>query len=331
MLATTAAKLLNAKTYTYLMTRFTTFDELLGPIDIIGLQNNELRRRWTQIVSSDIVFLDEVFKANSAILNSLLSIMQERTIYDPMTGEPIGTRLWTLIGASNEVPIDEELQALYDRFAIRIFVNYLDDDNKILAALRARWQMHREVQPIATMDDVKALHEFATALLQKGKTKIGEILQLFHVNAVPFVRTLRSKGIILSDRTVISRLPMLFAATLALYGITPENLSGAIYDLLPLTARSPQEASEIRKAIDEALGEVAELTRRIEQAKTLIRADKYDEALKLLKEVATYDVSRLRSKPWLKPRVEALVKLAQDYIQKIQEHMERMRALKESL
>jgi MoxR-like ATPase len=332
MLVTTAAKLLNARSYVYLMTRFTTFDEIFGPIDVVALKNGELRRRWSGIVEADIVFLDEIFKANSPVLNSLLSILQERLVYDSMSGQPITTKLWTLIGASNEIPVDEELQALYDRFAIKVFMNYLDDDSKLLAAISARWQANGILQPVATMDDVRTLHNYAVALLQRGKIKdVGEVLKLYQVNTLPLVKTLRSKGIILSDRTVIYQLPMLYAATLALYGVTPENIAGAVYDILPYVARTPQEAGELRKVIDESLGEVAELNKKLEQAKGLLKVDKYDDALKLFKEVATYDVTRLSSKPWLKPRVEAVVRVAQDYVKRIQEHLERLRELKENL
>jgi thioredoxin-like negative regulator of GroEL len=124
---------------------------------------------------------------------------------------------------------------------------------------------------------------------------------------------------------------MLYAATLALYGVTPENIAGAVYDILPYVARTPQEEAELRKVIDESLGEVAELNNKLEQAKRLLKVDKYEDALKLFKEVATYDITRLAPKPWLKPRVEALVRVAQDYVKRIQEHLERLRELKESL
>jgi len=331
MLVTTAARLLSARSYIYLMTRFTGFDEVFGPVDVVALKNNELRRRWSGIVEADIVFIDEIFKGSSAILNSLLSIMQERVVYDSMSGQPIATNLWTLIGASNEVP-DDELQALYDRFAIKVFMSYLNDDSKLLAAINARWANGVHAQPVASMDDVKTLHGYAVALLQRGKVKdVGEVLKLYQVNALPFVKTLRGKGIILSDRTVIYQLAVLYGATLALYGVTPENIAGAVYDIMPYVARTPQEAAEIRKALDESLGEIAELNKKLEQAKDLLKVDKYEEALKQFKEVAAYDVTRLAAKPWLKPRVEAIVHAAQDYVKRIQEHLERARELKEGL
>jgi len=72
------AKLVNANFYQYLLTKFTSYDELFGTVDIISLSKGEFRRNWSNIVRSEFVFLDEIFKANSAILNALLSLLQER-------------------------------------------------------------------------------------------------------------------------------------------------------------------------------------------------------------------------------------------------------------
>jgi len=155
------SRLLNASFYKYLLTKFTDYSELFGPVDISALANGQYRRNWSDIVKADIVFLDEVFKANSAILNSLLSMMQERVVYDPMTGQAMQVRLWTLVGTSNEVPTEEELQALYDRFAIRVFGDYLSDDAMILKALEARWLGDSgDVKPVASMEDVNLLFSF---------------------------------------------------------------------------------------------------------------------------------------------------------------------------
>jgi len=327
-LAQSLSRLIQAQFYAYLMTKFTTYDELFGPIDVVAfVQNSELRRMWSAIVSSDIVFLDEIFKASSAILNALLSLMQERVVYDPISGHAIKAKLWTLIAASNEAPIDEELQALYDRFAVRVFTQYLNDDVKLLSALMARWQSNgATVQPLADMEDVKTLHEYATALLSREK----DVVKLYHVNVVPLIKTLRTKGIIISDRSIIEKLPKLYAAYLTLHGVTPDNIVNAAYDIVLYAARTPQELNDIKKAVDESLGEVAELSRRLEQGKQMLRVGNLHAALEAFREVAAYDVSRITSRPWLKPRVEALIRTAQDYIKRTQEIIQQIRALQES-
>ncbi len=331
MLATSISRLLSARHYMYLMTKFTAFDELFGPIDILALTRGELRRKWSAIVEADIIFLDEIFKASSAILNALLSLMQERVVYDPISGYAVETRLWSLIAASNEVPSDEELQALYDRFAVRVFVQYLNDDAKLLSALMARWQSNdAATQPLASMEDVKTLHEYATALLSRGKVDLGEVIKLYHVNVVPLIKTLRAKGIIVSDRSIIEKLSKLYAAYLTLRGVTPDNIINAAYDIVLYAARTPQELSDIKKTLDESLGEVAELSRKLEQGRQMLKLTNFQAALEVFREVAAYDVNRLTSRPWLKPRVEALIKTAQDYVKRTQELLQQIRALQES-
>jgi MoxR-like ATPase len=322
------AKLVNASFYQYLLTKFTSFDEIFGTVDIVSLSKGEFRRNWSRIVSSEFVFLDEIFKANSAILNALLSLLQERVIYDPMSGVPIEAKLHTAVGASNETPEDPELQALYDRFAIRVFISYLEDDKMFLNAIQARWVQNSDLKPVASMSDIKTLHQFAISLINMKIKDLGhEIYKLYHVNVIPLIKSLRSKGVIVSDRTIIEKLPKLYTAYLALYGITLDNVMSATYELVQYLARNREELQSIRKAIDEALGEVSELARQLEKAKEYLRAKNFDNAKNVLKEILNYDISRLEKTPWLKPRVEAIFATARqylEYIQQVEEMLEKM-------
>jgi len=319
-LAASLARLLSARFYAYLLTKFTTYDDLFGPVDVVALAQGQYRRVWSSIINAEIIFLDEIFKASTAVLNTLLLLLQERVVYDPFTGQPLAAQLWTLVGASNETPQEEELQALFDRFAVKVFVKYLDDDVKILQALSARWQNGAAASAVASMDDVKVLHDYAVKLLSVGKIKdVGEVIKLYHVNAVPLAKSLRAKGILVSDRTLVEKLPKLYAAYLTVYGVTADNIVNAAYEIIKYAARTPEELKEVEKVINEALGEVAELSRKLEQAKSRLRAGNLEQAKTLFREVAAYDVSRLQNKPWLKPRVEALVSVAQSYIKKIDE------------
>jgi len=322
------AKLLDAKFYSYLLTKFTSYDELFGAVDIAALTRGEFRRSWSKIVEADFIFLDEIFKANSAILNALLSLLQERVIYDPMNGEARQVNIHTAVGASNEVPEDPELQALYDRFAIRVFISYLEDDKLLLNAIQARWMQNNNLEPVASMNDVKTLHNFAISLMSAKIKDLGhEVYKLYHVNVVPLIKSLRSKGVIVSDRTIIEKLPKLYCAYLSLYGVTLDNVMSATYELVQYLARNREELQSIRKAIDEALGEVAELARKLEKAKEYLRSKNLTNAKETLKELLNYDVSKLEKTPWLKPRVEAIFASARqylEYIQQVEEMLEKM-------
>ncbi len=114
--------------FEYLFTKFTTPEEIFGPLSIKQLQNDKFERNTEGYMpSSRIVFLDEIFKANSSILNTLLTILNERVFHNGLKREK--TPLISLIGASNELPFEnDELTALYDRFLIRMVVGYVSDD-----------------------------------------------------------------------------------------------------------------------------------------------------------------------------------------------------------
>ena len=114
--------------FEYLFTKFTTPEEIFGPLSIKQLQTDKFERNTEGYMpSSRIVFLDEIFKANSSILNTLLTILNERVFHNGLKREK--TPLISLIGASNELPFEnDELTALYDRFLIRVVVGYVSDD-----------------------------------------------------------------------------------------------------------------------------------------------------------------------------------------------------------
>jgi len=330
------SQLLNTKYYKYLLTRFTDYSELFGAVDIQQLSKGEYKRRWSDIIQAQIVFLDEIFKASSIILNSLLSLMQERVVFDSTTGEMVKTNTWTVIGASNETPQDEELQALYDRFAVRVFVEYLNDDIAILRALEQKWannpSNHVNMQPVAAFDDVKVMHEYSLQLLNAVVKQLGSpVYKIYYVNVVPMVKSLRQRGILVSDRTIIEKLPKLYAAYLALYGLTVDNIYNAPFDLLLWTARDYSQLGDIKKALNESLGEIAELASKLEDAKKHIRNGNFEAALKLLDDVLAFDVKRLEGKPWMKPRAEAFLSMARVYRQKIQEQLESIKRMAEEL
>lgn len=109
--------------FEYLLTKFSTPEEIFGPLSISELRADRFRRNTAgYLPTARIAFLDEIFKANSSILNSLLTILNERIFHNG--SEPQHVPLLSLISASNELPVGiEELNALYDRFLVRVLVN----------------------------------------------------------------------------------------------------------------------------------------------------------------------------------------------------------------
>src|SRR5215467_11077163 len=104
--------------FEYMLTRFTEPSEIIGPIDISKLREGRyIRREQGKLPTARLAFLDEIFKSNSAILNILLTIINERKFYQDGVPQPV--RLRVLFAATNEVPEQSELAALKDRFCLK--------------------------------------------------------------------------------------------------------------------------------------------------------------------------------------------------------------------
>jgi len=110
--------------FQYLLNAFTEPDEVLGPVDIEGLRAKPpqfVRFRKGSITEAEVIFMDEVFRANSAILNALLSVINERQVYEGGQLHEAKARL--IYGASNSTPTArqlEDLRAFYARFILRL-------------------------------------------------------------------------------------------------------------------------------------------------------------------------------------------------------------------
>src|SRR5204862_6719516 len=104
--------------FEYMLTRFTEPSEIIGPIDISLLREGRyVRREQRKLPTARLAVLDEIFKSNSAILNILLTIINERKFYQDGVPQPV--RLSSLVAATNEVPEQAELAALKDRFCLK--------------------------------------------------------------------------------------------------------------------------------------------------------------------------------------------------------------------
>ncbi len=123
----------DARYFEYLLSRFTHPDELFGPVSIPGLKEEDYRRLTEGFLpAAQVAFLDEIFKANSAILNSLLTLINERVFHHGRHRDPVP--LIGMIGASNELPDPEGgLGALYDRFLVRMIVPPLGGPDAFLS------------------------------------------------------------------------------------------------------------------------------------------------------------------------------------------------------
>ena len=113
----------DARKFNALVTKFGTEDEIFGPVKLSALKNDQWERNLDgRLAAVECAFLDEVFKGSDSVLNTLLSAMNERSY----KGRSIPLRM--LVGASNELPEEEVLAAVYDRFLLRDVVSYVQAD-----------------------------------------------------------------------------------------------------------------------------------------------------------------------------------------------------------
>lgn len=145
--------------FEYLLTKFTTPEEIFGPLSIKELKEDRFYRKTEGYLPTvQIGFLDEIFKANSSILNTLLTIMNEKVFHNGSKKE--NTNLISLIGASNEDPSDDvELNALYDRFLIRKVVEYVQDDelNKFFDISNEKFKLNENLK--ITLKEIQEIEE----------------------------------------------------------------------------------------------------------------------------------------------------------------------------
>lgn len=146
----------NAKAFEYLMSRFSTPDEIFGPISISRLKNEDKYERLIggYLPDASVVFLDEIWKAGPAIQNSLLTVINER-FYKNGTSL-INLPMKVLIAASNELPEEGQgLEALWDRFLIRIVSNSIDDESSFFDMVRNNTPLEVELPDPLVINDAE--------------------------------------------------------------------------------------------------------------------------------------------------------------------------------
>lgn len=203
-LAVEFAKIIKGTQYfQWLLTRFSTPEELFGPLSLRDLEQGVYKRNTiTKMPEANVVFLDEIFKTNSAILNSLLTIINERIFFNG--GTPMKVPLMSVIGASNEYPEEGDgLEALFDRFLLRFEVDYLAEDMNFISMLKNEGQQMK--MPTLTLEELKHLQSLSDSVVipEDVYTAIANIR-----------KELRDEGIRPSDRRFKQSLSMLQARAL---------------------------------------------------------------------------------------------------------------------
>jgi len=227
------AETIGGRYFEYLLGRFTEPNEIFGPVDLRKLKEGVIETEISGMLpEAEIAFLDEIFQGSTAILNTLLGILNEREFRRGHSR--IHCPLRVCVGASNALPEDESLAAFADRFLVRIFVEPIADP-MLEQLLEGGWRLSQKPPGRkATMQDLDRLAE---AVRMADMNKVRPLLS--HA-----LRLLRGSGILLSDRRAV-KAQFLIAAAAVLGG----RSSPAEADLWPLifvvpTAEQQQVARE---------------------------------------------------------------------------------------
>lgn len=214
--------------------KFTLPEELFGPISVQGLKRDEYKRVTAgKLPDAHFVLLDECFKASGALQNALLLIMNERQYDNGGVREPVP--LLTLFGASNEMPEAAESAASWDRYLLRLTVEYVDESGfaKLLRLSRP-----------ATPPTVLALAELAVLQAARERVTVPDAVldQLARLRA-----EMRTKGIIASDRRWLQSLTALRAHALIAGRMSVEEDDLTV--LGHILWQTPEQASEIARCV----------------------------------------------------------------------------------
>lgn len=198
---------LEGDTFDYLLTRFTEPNELFGPFDIRKLREGELLTNTEGMLpEASLVFLDELLNANSAILNSLLTALNERVFRRGKESRPLKALMF--VGASNHLPEDDALKALFDRFLLRVHCGNVAAE-QLPEVLTAGWKLGQG--PVAA----SSLHFDEIQILQALLAQVD--LAGVRADYSELVHRIRHAGIPVSDRRAV-KLQRLAAASALLCG-----------------------------------------------------------------------------------------------------------------
>jgi len=198
----------DGKNFEYLLTRFTEPSELFGPFDIRKLKEGDLVTNTEGMLpEASMVFLDEIFNANSAILNSLLMALNEKVFRRGK--QLIKLPALTFVGASNLLPEEETLEALLDRFLIRVKCDNVDPE-LLEQVLVAGWKLDKrqtserpQIRPAAIIE------------MQQEARRVD--LNGIKTAFLDLIYSMRNAGIKVSDRRAV-KFQNLIAASAYLSG-----------------------------------------------------------------------------------------------------------------
>jgi len=268
------AQVLGGHYFEYLLGRFTEPNEIFGPVNLTKLKEGSIHiDTQGMLPEAEVAFLDELFLGSTAILNTLLAILNERQFRRGHTDKRCPLKV--CVGASNEIPVDEALAAFADRFLVRAYVKPVPD-SALEALLEGGRCMTKTPQPLAHgMQCLSVLSDAADAVP----------MQSVYNDLSQCVRLLRNNGIYLSDRRIVKSQQLIAAACVLagrrepsqadlwplIYTVPGEQEQELAKDVLRDTFKQ-SENSTLQAAAEEASqGPLARSERIVEQSEAIFQ------------------------------------------------------------
>jgi MoxR-like ATPase len=244
MLADAVVSWLDGSRFSMLLTKYSTPEEVFGPISVAGLKADVYRRVITgKLPEADVAFIDEIFKGSSAILNTMLRVLNERTFQND--GTLVACPLKLCIGASNEWPGDQEggkeLGALFDRFLLRKLVRPIATEKSIHRLL---WDVDLTPGIGTRLSETELDEAHDEARLLPWTAEAKEAFLTIH-------RQARSEGIVPGDRRLRKSVTATQAFTWLNGGaaVEPDHLEILAHILWDDPAEQPKKMAEIVGAV----------------------------------------------------------------------------------
>lgn len=315
---------LGGRFFARLLTKVSAPEELFGPLSLKALENDQYKRvTHGKLPEADIAVIDEVFKSNSAVLNTLLPILNERVYFDD-SGKGLPIPLQLLVGLSNELPeggTEGELSALWDRFDLRYVVNYIRDERSFGSMLSFNGNKLKSVIPLA---EVRQAQKHAAAVKVSNNTIQG---------MVKLWKELKQNGFTISDRRFRNSLRFL-KANAWLSG--RNEVAEDDFEVLPnMFWTEPNQMKQIKKLIlgfsnpllmkaNEICDQVMELYQKLkdtpegqERSQAATEANhKFKSATKMLEEIAAQAYMNGKSPAAISAKAKQIMAINKEIVDK---------------
>jgi len=274
-----------AKFFSYLLSPTTDPSELFGPVAVSKLLKDEyVRDVEGYIPSSNITFLDELFRGSSAVLNSLLTILNERTFNNGK--QIIHTPIESIVAATNSFPQEEALQAFCDRFLFRPTVTLLQKptSKRLLDAWALNIKKRPRVESTLTFEDLGKLQE---------STQEIDISEDFLDSFTQVIDLLSSRGIFISDRRRVSILQFMkgWALIQGDDAIYPEHLHRT---LIHMVYQNLDDIVVIKEVLNQVVPTVEKMIASIKRAHNGLLNEYH--SLRAADSKSIYDLGQIASK-----------------------------------